>query len=106
MIACEKSSVEIVETLIGNSSMNFHLEDSRKKNALFYAIDNKNKERGEKYIRLILARCPKLVLLPILPAKQGVYGQQHPLGRRHLKGQAGNSEGPAGAGCRPQLENS
>ena len=61
MIACERANIEIVETLVNSEGMNFMLEDSRKKNVLYYCIDNKNKEKGEKYIRLILIKCPDLV---------------------------------------------
>lgn len=61
MIACEKGSVEIVENLVNSKDMDFMLEDVRKKNALYYCIDNKNKEKGEKFIRTILTKCPQLV---------------------------------------------
>ena len=44
MIACERANIEIVETLVNSEGMNFMLEDSRKKNVLYYCIDNKNKE--------------------------------------------------------------
>lgn len=64
MIACEKTNVEVVEVLVKDKNMKFHLEDTYKKNALYYAIENKNKEKGEKYVRLILDQDPSLVDIP------------------------------------------
>lgn len=61
MIACERVNIEIVKTLIEDKNMNFALEDQRKKNALYYAIDNKNKEKGGKYVEMILEKSPNLV---------------------------------------------
>lgn len=46
MIACEGTNIEIVETLVKDKDMKFGLEDHCKKNALYYAIENKNKEKG------------------------------------------------------------
>ena len=48
MIACEGTNIEIVETLVKDKDMKFGLEDHCKKNALYYAIENKNKEKGKK----------------------------------------------------------
>ena len=61
MIACEGNSEETVGILTSDADIDYWLQDNRKKNALYYAIENKNKERGEKYIRMILGRCPDLV---------------------------------------------
>lgn len=58
MIACELKREEIVETLANDQKTNFVLEDSTNKTALFYAISNKAKASGEKYVRILLQKCP------------------------------------------------
>lgn len=62
MIACEGNTLEIVETLASDPDINFKSEDSSKKNCLFYAIENKNKEKGEKFVRAIIQNSPKIVM--------------------------------------------
>lgn len=58
MIACELKNEEIVETLANDNRANFLLEDSTNKTALLYAINNKSKASGEKYVRILLKKCP------------------------------------------------
>lgn len=43
MVACEQGTIESVELLCGHPHIDFDCEDSMKKTAPFYAIENKNK---------------------------------------------------------------
>jgi ankyrin repeat protein len=58
MIACDLKNEEIVETLSSDKRTNFLLEDSTNKTALLYAINNKSKATGEKYVRILLEKAP------------------------------------------------
>lgn len=63
MIACEMKNEEIVEILVNDKNINFTLEDFRNKTALFYAIANKHKMTGEKFVRILLKKYPAYVPL-------------------------------------------
>jgi hypothetical protein len=58
MIACELKDELIVETLANDKRTNFLMEDATNKTALLYAINNKSKTTGEKYVRILLDKCP------------------------------------------------
>lgn len=63
MIACDGKKEEVVDILVKDKNIDFLIEDNRNKNALYYAIYNKNKIMGEKYVRILLQKCPELVLI-------------------------------------------
>lgn len=63
MIACDGKKEEVVDILVKDKNIDFLIEDNRNKNALYYAIYNKNKIMGEKYVRILLQKCPELVTI-------------------------------------------
>jgi len=54
MIACELKDETIVEILANDKRTKFLMEDATNKTALLYAINNKWKTTGERYVRILL----------------------------------------------------
>ena len=63
MVACEEGTIEAVELLISHPKIDFDLEDSMKKTAPYYVIDNKTKNDGELFLDKILNKALHLVTL-------------------------------------------
>lgn len=63
MVACEEGTVESVELLCGHEMIAFDSEDSMKRTAPYYAIENKNKNDGEIFLNKLLTHAPHLVTI-------------------------------------------
>lgn len=61
MLACEKGTFAMVETLLKYKAIDLLHRDSRQLHAGFYAIENKRAEEGENILKLLIEREPKLV---------------------------------------------
>lgn len=66
MVACEEGTVESVELLCSHHNIDFDSQDSMKKTAPYYAIENKNKNDAEIFLNKILTHAPHLVTLFII----------------------------------------
>ena len=63
MVACQEGTIESVELLVANPKIDFDLQDSMKKTAPYYAVENKNKNDGEIFLDKILKFAPHLVTI-------------------------------------------
>ena len=61
MLACEKGTFTMVETLLRYKELDLLHRDSRQLHAGFYAVETQRAEEGENILRILILREPAIV---------------------------------------------